>query len=258
MNIHDESTSKYNRNLEKVTVSMANLNSGSGNVVSATNSNDLLLTAPNKDPTIISPIFNSQVVVSTSTPSLANEQDHGTLQRRQQDSINNSSNIMTSAGRIDKSLYQQSTTTMTMTQVSSNQGLVKIVSDHDKLNSKPTRNSTLIELDKCIAEFDKYKYLAETDSSASKPLQSKDKDKDNSEEKSNEQHHQNKQQETSSALTPTSATTASSSSSTSSTSGANKSETVKPSAVIEIVKPPTLHYYHQSSVNGFRIFEGFI
>ena len=206
--------------MEKVTVSMANLGSSL--------KHNELLAIPGKETTIISPIFNSQVVVSTSTPSLATnqEQEHAnaaTVQRIQ-DSINSSSNITSEC--LEKS-YQSTTNC----QVSSNQGLIRIVSDRDKLD-KPTRNSTLIELDKCIAEFDKYKYLSDdTDSAPKTSVLLKEKDvKSNVNNKS-----QNETEHVAPPLAPP-------------LLPLKQNEAAKPSAVIDIVKPPTLHYYHQSSL----------
>jgi hypothetical protein len=212
LNIQDDGTSKYRRNLEKVKVSMANLGS------QMTTQHNELLAIPGKENTIISPIFNSQAVVSTSTPSLGtNEQEHvAAAVQRIQNSINSSSNITSDC--LEKS-YESTT----KCQVSSNQGLIKIVSDRDQLN-KPTRNSTLIELDKCIAEFDKYKQLSDrTDSASKASILPKEKDI-----KSNV--NQNQLDKEIVPVTP------------------KLTEAAKPSAVIDIVKPPSLHYYHQSSL----------
>ena len=96
------------------------------------------LSTSSKETTIISPIFNSQAVVSTSTPSVM-EHELSIQKPNKHEDENTSYRSLTK-------------------QVSSNQCFIKIVSDSDKTNK---RASKLNEIDKCIAEFEKYKNLNE-------------------------------------------------------------------------------------------------
>lgn len=122
---------RFRRNLEKATVSIVNINE---------KRNELKVS--NKEiSSIISPIFNSQTVVSTSTPSVID-----TIEQQ----VQKNNDLIINTNGFSKS-YQS---------FSSNQGFIKIISD-DENNNKLNKTSALNELNNCIDEFEKYKNIPE-------------------------------------------------------------------------------------------------
>ena len=110
---------------------------------------------------ITSPIFNSHVVVSTSTPSSNEqlEQDKLTLKL-----ISQGTKKSNSIDKHGSSSFRSVSSTETFSKPSQNQGILKIVRDDTEEDGKMlsvasqkrsnSQVSALMELDNCIAEFD--------------------------------------------------------------------------------------------------------
>lgn len=139
---------RFRRNLEKATVSIVNINE---------KRNELKVS--NKEiSSIISPIFNSQTVVSTSTPSLID-----TIEQQ----VQKNNDLIINTNGFSKSCQS----------FSSNQGFIKIISDdeNNNNNNKLNKTSALNELNNCIAEFEKYKNIPEKFDKQSINIQSNNK-----------------------------------------------------------------------------------